>query len=182
MSIATMPELSQDGALSPDFEEVFREYSSMIYRTARAVTGNAEDAEDVLQTVFLRIIRSEYSGQLRKNPKAYLYRAAVNLSLDVLRARSRRTFTHEVDRLETPSATSNARFDDELHRRLNDALASLSPEAAYILVLRYVHDYSDAEISKLLGTSRSTIAVRLFRLRASLKKTLGRWGEGHERR
>jgi DNA-directed RNA polymerase specialized sigma24 family protein len=43
-------------------------------------------------------------------------------------------------------------------------------------------DYSDAEISKLLGTSRSAIAVRLFRLRASLKKTLGGLGEGHERR
>jgi RNA polymerase sigma-70 factor (ECF subfamily) len=182
MSIVTMPELSHDEAVRPDFEEIFREYASMIYRTARAVTGNAEDAEDIVQTVFLRIMRSEYSGQLRKNPKAYLYRAAVNLSLDVLRARTRRAFTHEVDRLETPAATGNASFDDELHQRLGDALAKLDPEAAHILVLRYVHDYSDAEISKLLGTSRSAIAVRLFRLRARLKKTLGRLGEGHERR
>src|SRR5215470_15174089 len=102
MSIATTlegPELSQDASLGPDFAEIFRQYSPMVYRTARAVTGNAEDAEDVLQTIFLRLIRSEYTGQLRKNPNAYLYRAAVNLSLDLLRARSRRTFTHEVDHL-----------------------------------------------------------------------------------
>jgi RNA polymerase sigma-70 factor (ECF subfamily) len=181
MSIATMPELSQE-SVGPDFEEIYRQYSSMVYRTARAVTGSAEDAEDVLQTIFLRLIRSEYSGQLRKNPRAYLYRASVNLSLDLLRARSRRTFTHEVERLETPASPSKARFDDDLHRRLSVALAELSPEAAHILVLRYVHDYSDAEISKLLGTSRGAIAVRLFRLRARLKKSLGRLGEAHDRR
>jgi RNA polymerase sigma-70 factor (ECF subfamily) len=175
MSIATPLEgagFSRDESLSPDLAEIFREYSPIVYRTARSVTGNAEDAEDVLQTIFLRLIRSEYSGQLKKNPKAYLYRAAVNLSLDVLRARSRRAFTHEVDRLETPLSTSSARFDDELHRRLNEALAHLSPDAVHVLVLRYVHNYSDAEISKLLGTSRGAIALKLFRLRARLKKLL----------
>lgn len=149
MSIATTlngPELSQDKGLSPNFSEI-REYSPMVYRTASAVTGNAEDAEDVLQTIFLKLIRSEYSGQLNKNPKAYLYRAAVNLSLDLLRARSRRTFTHDVDHLEAPAAFSNSQFDDELHHRLTEALADLNPDSAQVLVLRYVHDYSDAEIS-----------------------------------
>src|SRR5262249_595334 len=144
-------------APNPDFAEIYREYSGLVYRTARAVTGNAEDAEDVLQTTFLKLIRSEYTGQLKKNPRAYLYRAAVNLSLDLLRARSRRTFTHEIDQLEAPAAISNSRFDDELQHRLTDALADLSPASAHILVLRYVHNYSDAEISRLLGTSRGAI-------------------------
>jgi RNA polymerase sigma-70 factor, ECF subfamily len=180
MSIATSlegPELSQDASPSPDFAEIYRLYSPMVYRTARAVTGNAEDAEDVLQTIFLRLIRSEYTGQLRKNPNAYLYRAAVNASLDLLRARSRRTFTHVLDHLEAPAAFSNSRFDDELHGRLTEALVDLSPEAAHVLVLRYVHNYSDAEISKLLGTSRGAIALRLFRLRARLKKALSGGGK-----
>jgi RNA polymerase sigma-70 factor, ECF subfamily len=175
MSIATTlegSEFSQDESLGPDFAEIFREFSPMVYRTARAVTGNSEDAEDVLQTIFLRLIRSEYAGQLKKNPKAYLYRAAVNLSLDMLRARSRRTFTHEVDRLETPVSTSGARFDDELHHLVSEALANLSPDAVHVLVLRYVHNYSDAEISELRGASRGAIAVKLFRLRARLKKAL----------
>jgi RNA polymerase sigma-70 factor (ECF subfamily) len=172
MSIVTMPELSQDESLRPDFEGIYREYAPMVYRTARAVTGNAEDAEDVLQTIFLRLIRTEYSGQLQKNPRAYLYRAAVNLSLDHLRARQRRTFTHEVEHLETPAGNPNAVFDDDLLVRLNEALTDLNPEATHILVLRYVHNHSDAEISKLLGTSRGAIAVRLVRLRARLKKVL----------
>jgi RNA polymerase sigma-70 factor, ECF subfamily len=165
-------ELSQDASPSPDFAEIFQQYSPMVYRTARAVTGNEEDAEDVLQTIFLRLIRSEYTGQLRKNPKAYFYRAAVNASLDLLRTRSRRTFTHKVDHLSAPAAISNLQFDDELHERLTQALMNLSPEAAHVLVLRYVHNYSEAEISKLLGKSRGAIALRLFRLRARLKKAL----------
>ena len=174
MSIVTIVQgpASQGDALSPDFAEIYRKYAPLLYRTARAVTGNVEDAEDVLQTIFLKLIRSEYTGQLKKNPKAYLYRAAVNLSLDLLRARTRRTFTHEVDHLESPAALSNSPFDDELHRRLTEALADLSPDSAHILVLRYVHNYSDAEISKVLGTSRGAIALRLFRLRARLKKAL----------
>jgi RNA polymerase sigma-70 factor (ECF subfamily) len=171
MSIAAMPELSRE-TLSRDFEEIYRQHSPMIYRTARAVTGSAEDAEDVLQTIFLKLIREEFSSQLKKNPKAYLYRMAVNMSLDMLRARRRRAFTHEVEHLETRLTAANGGFDDELHRRLNDALAELSPEAAQILILRYVHNYSDAEISKLLDTSRGAIALRLFRLRARLKKVL----------
>jgi RNA polymerase sigma-70 factor (ECF subfamily) len=138
------------------------------------VTGNPEDAEDILQTVFLRVIRQEHAGQLATNPRAYLYRAAVNLSLDMLRSRRRRTFTDELDEIEAPVTGDSALLDQDLHRRLNDALAALSPAAAQILVLRYVHDYSDAEISKLLGTSRGAIALRLFRLRARLKKILGR--------
>jgi RNA polymerase sigma-70 factor (ECF subfamily) len=167
-----MTEVSRDESVSPDLARLFQEYSSMVYRTARAVTGSPEDAEDVVQTIFLKLIRSENSGQLKKNPRAYLYRAAVNLSLDLLRARNRRPFTHEIDRLETPLSAPDAQFENDLHRRLSEALADLSPEAAHILVLRYVHNYSDAKISKLLGTSRGAIAVRLFRLRARLKKAL----------
>jgi RNA polymerase sigma-70 factor (ECF subfamily) len=171
MSTATVPDLS-DESLSPDFESIFRQYSPMVYRTARAVTGNSDDAEDVVQTIFLKLIRREYAPRLKKNPKAYLYRAAVNMSLDVIRARRRHTFISDVERLETPVSAANTRFNDDIHRRLDDALAQLSPEAAEILILRYVHDYSDADISKLLGTSRGAIALRLLRLRARLKKLL----------
>jgi len=159
-------------SLSPDFEEIYRQHPPMVYRTARAVTGSAEDAEDVLQGIFLKLIREQFSSQLKKNPKAYLYRMAVNMSLDLLRARRRRSFTHEIEQLKIPAAAISGPFEEELHKRLNDALAELSPEAAQILVLRYVHNYSDAEISKLLGTSRGAIALRLFRLRARLRKVL----------
>ena len=56
--------------------------------------------------------------------------------------------------------------------RLRDALAELNPKAVEILILRHVHGYSDAEIAKLLRTSRGTIAVSLFRTRARLRKSI----------
>ena len=171
MSIAAVPDLSYQTS-SLDFEAIFRQYSPLVYRTARAVIGNTEDAEDVVQAVFLKLMRRHDPPDFTKNPQAYLYRAAVNMSLDVIRARRRRTFTDDVELLEVPVAVANSQFTDDIHARLNESLKDLDPKAVEILVLRYVHDYSDAEISKMLGTSRGAIAVRLFRLRARLKRVL----------
>src|SRR4030095_10980412 len=79
MSIVPMPEIEATG--SPEFEEIFNEYSRFVYRTAYAVTGRHEDAEDVLQTIFLRLARHKIAPDVLKNPKPYLYRSAVNVSL-----------------------------------------------------------------------------------------------------
>jgi RNA polymerase sigma factor (sigma-70 family) len=51
-------------------------------------------------------------------------------------------------------------------------MSQLSAEAAQALILRYIHNYSDADIAKMLGTSRTVVAVRLYRARARLKKIL----------
>src|SRR5262245_41667790 len=152
-----------------DFEVIFRQLSPMVYRTARALTGRPEEAEDIVQAIFLKLMERELPVVFRKDPRAYLYRAAVNMSLDVLRSRRRFTFTHDVDGLESPSAI-NPVFERDHHLRLRAALAQLSPEAVQIVVLRYVHGYSDAEIARLLGTSRGAVGLRFFRLRARLKK------------
>jgi DNA-directed RNA polymerase specialized sigma24 family protein len=60
--------------------------------------------------------------------------------------------------------------DEEIQRRLVDAIGQLNPGAVEILMLRYVHNCSDAEIAKMLGTSRGTIAVSLYRSRARIRK------------
>ena len=158
-------------ATSPDFEQIYREYAPMIYRTAKGVLGSSQDAEDVLQTIFLRLLRRELPPDLTRNPKAYLYRAAVNASLDTIEARRRNVLTADADRLGVTPVNAD-RFEDDLHKRLYEAIAQLGPEAAEILILRYVHGANDAEIAKMLGTSRGVIAVRLFRSRARLKKLL----------
>jgi RNA polymerase sigma-70 factor (ECF subfamily) len=137
------------------------------------VTGSRQDAEDVLQTIFVRLLQRELPPDLVKNPKAYLYRAAVNVSLNVLRSRKRQRLTAEIDPLEVP-ARDVAIPDDRIQRTLLDALAELKPRTVEMLILRYEHNYSDAEIAKMLGKSRGTIAVTLYRARARLKKLLKR--------
>src|SRR4026209_1261844 len=101
MSIATVPDLT-DRSSGIDFEAIFREFSPMIYRTAYAVTGSRQDADDVLQGVFLKLIRREFLPDLKANPKAYLHRAAVNMSLDTIRARRRFISTEGFEHLEAP--------------------------------------------------------------------------------
>ena len=152
--------------------QVFSEHAQFVFRTAFGVTGSHEDAEDVLQTVFLRLIRRDVPADFRANPRAYLYRAALNASFDVTRSRRRRRLVAVAELPEVPYPVAAA-IDDEHHRALYEAIGELKPESAQILVLRYVHDMSDAAIARMLGVSRGTIALRLFRSRARLKRLLG---------
>jgi RNA polymerase sigma-70 factor (ECF subfamily) len=162
---------ARDVALTSELEDLFRDHHPLIYRTAYSVTGSKPDAEDVLQTIFVRLLRRGLPPDLQQNPAGYLYRAAINLSLDTVRSRKRRTVSDEVERVLV--AVQPVVLDSlDARRRLRQAVAQLKPRAVEILVLRYVHDKSDAEIARMLGTSRGVIAVTLFRARARLKKLL----------
>src|SRR5215467_11194399 len=77
-------------AFTQKFEQIYREHASLVFRTAYGVTGSREDAVDILQTVFVGLMSREFPKDFEKNPKGYLYRAAVNRSLNVLEARRRR--------------------------------------------------------------------------------------------
>jgi RNA polymerase sigma-70 factor (ECF subfamily) len=156
--------------LTQEFEDLFREHYPMVYRSAFSVIFNAEDAEDVVQTVFLRILRNGLPPGVQ-NPKGYLYRAAVNEALNIVRSRrnvlNANRFTPE------PNAYADTpEHESAMSARIAEAMAQLNPAAVEMLVLRYEHHYSDAEIGKLLGKSRGVVAVTLYRARARLKKLL----------
>jgi len=71
-------------------ESAFLEHQRRVFRAAFRITGNAQDAEDVLQTVLLRLARQGEGVLAVANPSSYLYRAAINAALDLLRARRER--------------------------------------------------------------------------------------------
>lgn len=169
MAIATAA--AADVQAEEPVSRVFSDHAQFVYRTAYGVTGSHEDAEDVLQTVFVRLIRRDLPPDVGTNPRAYLYRAAVNAALDAVRSRRRRRIVAVAELPDLPAPSPDA-IDDEHHRALYEAIAELKPASAQILVLRYVHDMSDAEIARMLGVSRGSIALRLFRSRARLKKLL----------
>jgi RNA polymerase sigma-70 factor, ECF subfamily len=159
-------------SLKPEFERLFHEHANMLYRTAYGMVGNHADAEDVLQTLFLRLLKRDLPEDLLRNPAGYLYRAAVNGSISVIRSR-KRLVPAEPDLLDAALDDQPSRGAEDLHRRLMEAIANLNPKDTQVLVLRYVHDRSDAQIARLLGVSRGTIAMRLFRSRLRLKKLIG---------
>jgi RNA polymerase sigma factor (sigma-70 family) len=156
--------------LNPEIERFFREHSEMLYCTAYSMLGNRADAEDVLQTLFLRLLRRGLPPDIAKNPRGYLYRAAVNLSINAIRARKRLEPTGDIEKLEVPAAALNTA--EESHQLLAEAIAELKPDDAHVLILRYIHNESDAAIAKLLGVSRGTIAMRLVRARLRLRKIM----------
>jgi RNA polymerase sigma-70 factor (ECF subfamily) len=160
-------------AAARDFDEIYRDHAPLVYRTAWGVLGSREDADDVVQTVFLRLLQRESPVEFQKNPGAYLYRAAVNVALDVLKARRRRPILVEhVEQLEIAAPSLDSRRLDELHQRLYAALDQLSPDAREILILRYMHKKSVADIGSTLGVSRAVVSLRLFRSRARLRTLL----------
>jgi len=163
--------------LSDELEALFREHSRLVYRTAYSVTGSPEDAEDVVQGLFLHLVRRGVPPGLRESPKGYLYRAAVNLSLNALKARQRREAAQSQWGPAPAGPMPPLDRSTGLQDRLVHAIAQLNPRAVEMLILRYEHDYSATEIGRLLGTSRAVVAVTLFRARARLKKLLRNSGE-----
>jgi RNA polymerase sigma factor (sigma-70 family) len=155
-----------------EFEDFFREHYQLVYRTAYSVTGRKEDAEDIVQSVFLKLLHRDSPLHVVKNPNGYLYRAALNLALDTIRGRQRQVLIFDDKYFEKPLNGAEAPDIEDLDSRLWKAIAELQPSSAQILILRYVHNYSLTDIAKTLGTTRGTVAVSLFRSRARLKKLI----------
>jgi RNA polymerase sigma-70 factor (ECF subfamily) len=161
----------------PDMAQIYREYSSRVLSAAYRVTGSASDAEDVLQTIFMRLVRREGGTHLDQNPAAYLHRAAVNAGLDLIRSRraSRATpLEDSVDGLASPESGEADRkvASGELREMVRKALGGLSPRAAEIFALRYFEGYDNHEIARMLGSSRSTVAVVLHRARRHVREAI----------
>ena len=167
-----------------ELEVFFREHHDQVFRTAYRVTGSASDAEDVLQTVFLRLVRRKEKIDLSPSPGSYLHRAAVNASLDLLRSRtrSRSVSIEDVAPAATESSEPNPEtqyVDRELQTQIRRAIATLGPKAAEIVVLKYFEGHSNLDIAKMLGTSQMVIGVLLHRARTRLRKEIATFLEGH---
>ena len=164
-------------------EALFREHHEQVFRTAYRVTGSAVDAEDVLQTVFLRIIRQE-NRTLSPSPGSYLHRAAINTALDLVRSRSRsRSVSIEdadFELIENPGLNPEAQHvDREFRRAVRQSISRLGERAAEVCVLRYFEGYDNSEIAKMLGTSSMVVGVTLHRARTRLRKEIGKFLEGY---
>jgi RNA polymerase sigma-70 factor (ECF subfamily) len=166
---------------SAGLERVFVEHQARVFRAAYRITGNAQDAEDILQTVFLRLARQAEGTLDVANAASYLYRAAINSGFDVLRARRGRLSVPLDEAADAPGALPGpdaAHEAGEIRDWLRRALATLPPRAAEIFALRYLEGQANRDIARLLGISRVSVAVSLHRTRQRLQDELGQWRRG----
>lgn len=161
--------------LEPGFEQVYHEHYGLVYRAAYSVTGNTEDAEDVVQTLFLRLFEHDFLSGVKRNAKGFLYRSAVNAALDLIRRRMRSGAMNlpldEAAPRYSVSPSQNGRAED-VREWLRAALARLQPQEAEVFLLRHVEGYTNAEIAHLLSRSRGAVAITLFRARLRLRKSM----------
>jgi RNA polymerase sigma-70 factor, ECF subfamily len=160
-------------AIPGELEQAFRAHHGLVFRTAYRITGNAADAEDVLQTVFLRLIRR--GADAVENQESYLRRAAINAALDVIRSRQANPT------VELPDLPVEIALNDpgDLRQALGRALAQLKPRPAEVFALRFLEGFSNPQIARMLGISQVLVAVIVYRTRQQLRKELGPYlGEG----
>ena len=168
-----------------DLAALFRDHYKGIFRVAYRITGSQSDAEDVLQTIFVRLTRGWTNRDLSPNPRAFLYRAAINASLDLVRLRKRANSVSldVVDFDQSISASVPTPADDladlELRELIREAVAKLEGRAATAFALRYFEGYDNGEIAEVLGTSQMVVAVTLHRARTRLRKEIGNYLEKH---
>jgi RNA polymerase sigma-70 factor, ECF subfamily len=165
-----------------ELEEIFRTHHSCVLKAAYRVTGSMADAEDVSQSVFLRLAHGKVDASRISNLQSYLQKSAVNAALDLIRSRGHREHVPVETANELPSnpslsperAVSSMEIKDWLRREL----ALLNPRAAEMFVLRYLEGLDNPEIAQAMNTSQAVVAVTLHRTRARLKKSLRGFRKG----
>lgn len=150
-------------------------YQRPVFNAAWWVLKSAEDASDVAQNVFLKVAEriDDYDPQYRFF--SWLYRIAVNESLNTLRKHGREEpLDDEVD-VPGPDGDDPERKlrDAELTARLRKAMAKLSTNDRTVVVLRHFSELSYQEIAQVLDLDEKTVKSRLFEARQRLRGMLG---------
>ncbi len=153
--------------------ELVRRHLPRMVGLARRMLGDAAEAEDVAQEVFLRVWKHAASwrpGQAKF--ETWMHRVAMNLCLDRLRRRGRMGGEVPADLVDRSASATRALDDQQRRERVRDALASLPDRQRAALVLCYYQERSNIEAADILGVSVDALESLLARARRTLKTQL----------
>lgn len=158
------------------FATLVERYSRSLFRIAYRMTGNEQDAEDMVQETFLRAYRRFDSYDGRAGVQTWLTRIAVNCCLDLLRARGRRGTPVELDETLTALASEPSpeqrTLSVEIRRRLGAALARLTPAERAAFILRHYEGAPVEEIARTLRKPAGAARHCVFRAVQKLREAL----------
>ena len=159
-----------------DFDETMRAYIPTVYRIAFERLGNAADAEDVTQEVFIRYFKADKTFESEEHRRYFLIRIAVNCANSFAKTAwyRHRAYSEE---LEIPIFDDNASVSAEKIEERNAVLSAVIklPEKYRTVVhLFYFEELSISDIAKIIGKSENTVKSQLSRAREKLKKLLNR--------
>ena len=155
---------------------LYDRHRGLVFRTALAITGDAEAAADLLQEVFLRLHRFASHIDSKRPLEPWLYRMTTNLSYTWVKRHNRllRPLEDVADwilsiRKDTPAVHSEV---NESWRQVQQAISSLPLSHRGVVVLYYVNDLSIQEIAEILDIPVGTVKSRLHYSRQALRKSL----------
>lgn len=165
---------------SEAFRALVEQHGRSAFRLAYRMTGNEQDAEDVVQDAFLRAYKQLGRFESRANFGTWLYRIVANCSVDLMRAKQAR---HDMtrsepldDAIELPARDApgpdRLAHGAEIQRRVRDALSGLSPLERAAFTLRHYEGRSIEEISRTLGLGTSAAKHSVFRAVKKLRTAL----------
>jgi RNA polymerase sigma-70 factor (ECF subfamily) len=167
---------------SDAFRLLVDQHSRAVFRLAFRMTGNEQDAEDVVQETFLRAYRQLDKYEARSSFSTWLYRIASNYSLDLIRTRKRhedkreRGKADERDILQTipinDPGPDRIAHSNQVQARVNEALNELSDQERTAFVLRHFEGLSIDEIGEALGTGTNATKHSIFRAVQKLRRSL----------
>lgn len=150
----------------PPMTELYRLHRRRALAIARRILHDADEAEDVVQDVFARLLRAGVHFDGKAAYTTWLHRILVNSSINSLRAKKRR------DRLESPLAAADdpeeAAVNQQRHQRFLEALEHLSEQHKLVVTLRDLRGYSYPEIARMLRIPEGTVKSALNRGRTRL--------------
>jgi len=174
------------------FEIILKRYETKVHNLAMRLTRNPQDAEEVLQDVFVTIHRKIDSFQGKAKFSSWLYRITVNASFMKLRKRKQDqsvSLTDMLPQLQNKEhnqqtawgARSDARaMNGEIRDALEAAIAKLPEDYRAVFVLRDIDGLSNKEVSELLTLSIPAVKSRLHRSRLMLRKRLARFYQDYK--
>jgi RNA polymerase sigma-70 factor (ECF subfamily) len=152
--------------------QLFKQHGPLVYRRALRLLGNAADAEEATQDIFIRAMKGADGFEQRSQTTTWLYQITTNHYLNVLRDRSRRAAlrAEHLPSGEAASAEPARAEDIALVRRV---LASADPQEAQAAVYVFIDGMSHEEAAPLLGVSKRTVGNWIERFRAAARAAAG---------
>jgi RNA polymerase sigma-70 factor, ECF subfamily len=158
------------------FAELVERYEKPVFNVAVRMLRNPEDARDVVQTVFLKAYQNLSSYDPRFKFYSWIYRMAINESLDLLRLRGRSAGPVDEQIAADDEGPTEALAGDQLREVVLDAVQKLNPEHRAVIVLRYFVDRNYEDMGQILGIAAGTVKSRLYEARQQLKERLASRG------
>ena len=143
-------------------------YANDIYRVAFCYCRNKSDAEDIVQSVFLKLLQTEQEFQDELHKKRWLLRITANQAKDFCAS----YWKQKVVSMETAMSEAGVFMNAKEPSALYEAVMSLSSKYKPVVHLYYYEDYSVKEIAEILGIQETAVQTRLMRARQKLKKSI----------